>query len=266
MLTDPMIAATSGRIDSRWERRYRWNPFIAVRAFTYWSYQFTVKRSQNVLRVVNVVCGANSVFRAPVFAELIATDPPYVIDDMYWLAEIVRRGMGRVAYAHDARSWTIDPHRFGDWYRQTVRWCWGQFQSIRGHRLGCPLQRDPRTRLGVRISWFDVAYLALLADFLPYMAELVVLPVLAFVLRGWIDPLWFGLFFVAGSVFWIAVAAVALRKPRLVVLAPVLIGLDLVYRVAMLHALLKTIAKPRVEAHAWTSPPRFVLERVASGD
>jgi hypothetical protein len=36
---------------------------IAMRAFMYWSYQVTIKRGQNALRVVNVICGANSVYR-----------------------------------------------------------------------------------------------------------------------------------------------------------------------------------------------------------
>jgi hypothetical protein len=76
----------------------------------------TIKRGQNALRVVNVICGANSVFRARVFEQLISRDAPYAIDDMYWLAEVVRQRLGRIEYVHGARSWTIDPHRFGDWY------------------------------------------------------------------------------------------------------------------------------------------------------
>src|SRR5256714_6560169 len=158
MDADEGIAAASGRIDSVWDHARRWNPLIAMRAFMYWSYQTTIKRGQNALKVVNVICGANTVFRAQVFQELIQDDAPYAIDDMYWLAEIVRRRLGRIAYVHDARSWTIDPHRFGDWYRQTVRWSWGQFQSVRGHRLGTPIRRDPSSRLGLRFSWFHLAY------------------------------------------------------------------------------------------------------------
>jgi len=112
MNADWGIAAASGRVDSIWDHTRRWNPLIAMRAFTYWSYQITVKRGQNALRVVNVICGANSLFRADVFARLIRDDVPYAVDDMYWTAEIIRRRLGRVAYVHEARSWTIDPHRF----------------------------------------------------------------------------------------------------------------------------------------------------------
>jgi poly-beta-1,6-N-acetyl-D-glucosamine synthase len=261
MADDARIAAASGRIDSLWDFRRRWNALIAMRAFMYWSYQMTIKRGQNALRVVNVICGANTVFRASVFRQLIDEDAPYAIDDMYWVAEIVKRRIGRIAYVHDARSWTIDPHHFSDWYRQTVRWSWGQFQSVRGHRLGWPIRRSPDRRLGWRLSWFDVAYLALLLDWLPYMAEPLVIPPLIFLLRGVIDPLWFLAYYLGASVIWIGVAAIALRRPRLIILTPALIFLDLAYRAAMLHAIVKAIFVPTIQTCVWESPPRFELER-----
>ena len=254
---DERIVVASGRVDSLWNHSQRWNPFIAMRAFMYWSYQVTIKRGQNALRIVNVICGANSSFRAPVFAQLVKQDAPYAIDDMFWLAEIARRRLGRVAYVHAARSWTIDPHTFRDWYRQTVRWSWGQFQSVRGHRLGLPVRRDRGSRLGVRFSWFDFGYLALLVDWLPYMIEPFVFVPVAYLLRTWINPLWFLVAYVATSVLWIAVGAIALRKPRLALLAPAIMVLDLVYRVTMLHALVKTVVHPRVEVCVWDSPERF---------
>lgn len=260
MDADKRIAASSGRINSLWDNTRRWNALIAMRAFMYWSYQVTIKRGQNAFKVVNVICGANTLFRADVFAELIDIDVPYAIDDMYWLAEIVRRDLGRVEYVHNAQSWTIDPHNFRDWYRQTVRWSWAQFQSVRGHHLGNPVQRDRGRKLGIRFSWFDTAYLALLLDWLPYMLEpFLVIPVL-FLLRRWIDPLWLVGFYFLTSIAWIAVAAVALRKWRLLVLSPAILFLDLVYRITMIHACIKTVLEPTVEHCAWESPKRFELE------
>jgi poly-beta-1,6-N-acetyl-D-glucosamine synthase len=257
--SDHNIAVASGRIDSLSTRAQRWNPYIAMRAFMYWSYQVTIKRGQNALHVVNVICGANSAFRAPLFGELVRLDAPYAIDDMFWLAEIARRRLGRVAYVHDAKSWTIDPHTFRDWYRQTVRWSWGQFQSIRGHRLGSPIRRDRTKRLGIRFSWFDLAYLALLIDWLPYMLEPFIFLPVAYLLRGWINPLWLIAAYFATTMVWITVGATALRRPRLIVLAPAILALDLVYRLTMLHAFLKAVFKPRVEHCRWDSPERFEL-------
>jgi poly-beta-1,6-N-acetyl-D-glucosamine synthase len=257
---DESIAVASGRINSVWDHARRWNPLIAMRAFTYWSYQATIKRGQNALRVVNVICGANSVFRARVFEQLISSDAPYAIDDMYWLAEVVRQRLGRIEYVHAAQSWTIDPHRFGDWYGQTVRWSWGQFQSVRGHRLGLPLQPGAR-RFTLRFSWFDTAYLLLLVDWLAYAAEPFLIVPIAYFFRGWIDPFWFPVLYLAFSGGWILLAAAALRKWRLVVLAPVILALDIVYRVTMLHAVVKTIVRPRIETCRWDSPARFEVDQ-----
>ena len=260
MDADRGIAAASGRIDSTWEYVHRWNPYVAMRAFMYWSYQTTMKRGQSALRVVNVLCGANSVFRADILEQLIREDAPYAVDDMYWAAEIARRRLGRIEYVPDARSWTIDPHRFRDWYRQTVRWSWGQFQSIRGHRLGVPLRRDRRARLGWKLSWFDTAYALVLVDWIGYALEPLAIVPVAFLLRGWVDPLLFLVFFVAANSAWIALGAIALRNLRLVLLSPVLLLLDLVYRATMLHAAVKTVIKPTVESCRWDSPPRFELQ------
>jgi poly-beta-1,6-N-acetyl-D-glucosamine synthase len=264
MDAEPKIAAASGRIDSVWDYPRRWNVLIAMRAFMYWSYQTTIKRGQNAFKVVNVICGANTMFRADVFGRLIEDDAPYAIDDMYWLAEIVRQQLGRVAYVHEARSWTIDPHQFNDWYRQTVRWSWGQFQSIRGHRLGQPIARDQQSRFGFRFSWFDTAYLALLLDWAPYMLEPFLIPFVAYFLSGWIDPIWFLIYYLGMSYLWIGIASIALRKPRLIVLAPGILVLDLVYRVTMMHALVKTILRPTIATCKWDSPTRFDAEEVAS--
>jgi cellulose synthase/poly-beta-1,6-N-acetylglucosamine synthase-like glycosyltransferase len=258
---DGRVAVARGRIDSRWERDQRWNPYIAMRAFMYWSYQATVKRGQNALHLVNVICGANSLFRAEIFAALVEQDAPYAIDDMFWLAEIARRRLGRVAYVHAARSWTIDPHTFRDWYRQTVRWSWGQFQSVRGHKLGSFIRRDrSRGRFAIRFSWFDLGYLALLVDWLPYMLEPFVFAPAAYFFRRWVDPMWFVGAYLVTSVGWIMLAAAALRRPRLLVLAPAILVLDLIYRVTMLHALWKTIRQPSVEVCRWDSPERFVID------
>lgn len=256
---DKKIAAASGRIDSLWDSAHRWNPYIAMRAFMYWSYQVSIKRGQNALRVVNVICGANTVFRSDVFAQVIEDDVPYAVDDMFWVAEIVRLRLGRIAYVHQARSWTIDPHTFKDWYRQTVRWSWAQFQSVRGHHLLQPLVRSPERKSGWRVSGFNIAYLALIIDWFPYAIEpLLIVPLILFV-SSFVDPFWIAVYFVGTTGAWIGIGAIALRKPQLVVLAPILLLLDLVYRVTMIHAVVKAITQPRVERCRWTSPPRFAL-------
>ena len=83
---------------------------------------------------------------------------------------------------------------------------------------------------------------------------------LAWFCGRWFDPLWFLAFYVGSSIAWIAVAACALRKPRLLLLAPAILVLDLLYRMTMLHVVIKTIYRPRIEICRWDSPERFQTE------
>jgi len=90
------------------------------------------------------------------------------------------------------------------------------------------------------------------------LEPLLVVPAVVF-LRDWIDPIWWLVVYVVAGVAWISVAATALRKPRLVVLAPALLVLDAVYRVIMLHAAIKAVVSPTIEICKWESPERFTL-------
>jgi hypothetical protein len=100
----------------------------------------------------------------------------------------------------------------------------------------------------------------LLVDWLAYALEPVLIVPVAYWFKGWINPLWFAVLYIATSGAWIAFAAAALRKPRLVVFIPAILALDLVYRVAMLHAVVKTALRPRIDTCRWDSPTRFEVE------
>lgn len=240
------VAVVSGKVLSHWDEKHPWNIFVAMRAFTYWSYQITVKRGQDALHVVNIICGASSTFRSKVLDQLLTEDTPYAIDDMYWMAELVRKKLGRVCYEPRAESWTIDPYNFKSWYKQTVRWSWGQFQSIYGHRLGA------------RASWFDFTYLLLLLDWLLYLIEPFAIPALLYFQPIYpLDLSTILLFYVGMSAIWLGTAALALKRPRLFLFLPAILILDLFYRITMLHALIKTAREPRVARCVWKSPARL---------
>ena len=96
------------------------------------------------------------------------------------------------------------------------------------------------------------------------MFEPLLIPIIAVLLSGWIDPIWFLVYYLGMSYLWIGIAAVALKKPRLLVLAPGILVLDLVYRVTMMHALVKTILRPTIATCKWDSPTRFDAEEVVS--
>jgi hypothetical protein len=65
------------------------------------------------------------------------------------------------------------------------------------------------------------------------------------------------LLLLSGYTAWLTAAAIALRRPRLVLFVVPIIILDLVYRVIFVQALVKAIRQPTVGSCTWSSPQRF---------
>ncbi len=244
---DEDVVVTCGETRSDWRHEQRWNGWVGARALAYWRYGLLVKRGQAALRAVTVIPGANSMFRTDVMADLLVDDVRYVVDDTQWLLEIQTRRLGRVAYAPDALAHVQDPLTPGEWYRQTVRWMWGTFQGVRGHRVG-------RTW-----SWFSVTYSLQLLDWLLYVL-LWPLVLGTIVTRAAMDsPERLGLvlaIYLAGYVAWAIIGAIALRRWRLIPLFPYLIAMDWMQRAVTIHGAIRALRQPEAECR-WISPPRF---------
>ena len=239
----PHTAIVVGHNVTWWPYEKRWNPWLAKRAYAYWTYQATVRRVQSAGNVMNCISGSNSLYRVELLDRVLPDTPPYIVDDTYWLLETHRRGLGRVVYAPRARALLQDPTTLGDWYRQNLRWMWGTYQGIIGHRVGRTASR------------FDAAYLLLMAHWLYYLASGPL--TVALLATGIGGPLAL-LPLAAGYLAWVALAAWRLRSPRLVLFTPFIVAADLVYRVVMVHALVKAIRQPVVDRCVWTSPARLV--------
>jgi poly-beta-1,6-N-acetyl-D-glucosamine synthase len=238
------VAIVVGRTLTQWDSKRRWNIFLGLRTYAYWRYQVTIRRAQSAFNVMNCISGSNSMYRARLLDQVLVEETPYIVDDTYWTLETHRRKLGRIVYAPAAHAYLQDPTSFRAWYKQNLRWLWGTFQGIRGHRCGRPR------------SWFDVAYLMLMLDWAlyviggPVMLGLVATSVL------W-QPTWAFLGFGLGYLGWSTAAAFCTRKWRLVPMIPVFIVLDWVYRVVFLHAIVKAIREPTVRSCRWESPARY---------
>jgi cellulose synthase/poly-beta-1,6-N-acetylglucosamine synthase-like glycosyltransferase len=226
---------------------------VAGRAFSYWKFQLFIRRGQSALNVMNCISGSNSLYRTSLLRRLTADQIPYIVDDTYWTLETHRQRLGRIVYAPRATAWVQDPTTLREWYRQNLRWLWGTMQGIAGHRVGRRLTR------------FDVAYLGLILDWVLYVVFWPILLVVGFLAAGQ-DPLRFLGLFVAGYVLWCAIAAIAVRQWRLVVLAPTLIVMDWIQRVNFVHAFVRTVRQPRVESCRWDSPTRYSSEPASGAD
>ena len=240
----PGVGIVCGRTITRWDASTRWNVFVGSRAFAYWRYQAGLRRGQSAVNAMTCISGSNSVYRTSVLREVVVERTPYIVDDTWWTLETVRRGLGRIVYAPDARAWICDPLTLRDWWRQNVRWNWAMFQGIWGHRVG----RQPH--------WFDVAYVLLVLDWCLYVfAAPTFVAMIALTGRG--DPVRFALWYAVGVFSWVAVAATATRSWRLLVMTPAIVVIDWIYRITFLHALARAIRQPRVEICRWESPARY---------
>jgi poly-beta-1,6-N-acetyl-D-glucosamine synthase len=237
-----------GKTITNWTDDLKWNPWIAARAYSYWRYQVTVRRGQDAFNALNCISGSNSMYRSTVLGQVLVEQTPYIVDDTYWVLEVQRRKLGRVRYAPEAEAFIQDPTNGREWYKQNLRWLWGTCQGIVGHRVG-------RVR-----SWFDFWYVSLIFDWILYALLWPVLIVTALV-AGWIAPLtlatWIGL----GYALWGVAAAIALKKPRLVLFIPFIFLFDWLYRINFLHAAFKTARQPTVTSCKWESPTRYDTER-----
>jgi poly-beta-1,6-N-acetyl-D-glucosamine synthase len=244
----PGVVVVCAKTASDWGRAQRWNPIVATRAFGYWKYQAFVRRGQSALGVMNCISGSNSVYTSAFLREVLRPDTPYVVDDTYWVLEAHRRKLGRVVYCPTATAHIQEPTTIASWYKQNLRWLWGTFQGVIGHKVGR------------RATRFDVAYVGLILDWLLY--ALITPAILGFLVAANLDDPThlgrIGLYYFAGYVAWSAAGAIALRKWRLLVLSPALLVIDWITRVNLIHAAIKAIRQPTAECR-WESPARYAV-------
>ncbi|MFX0593876.1 glycosyltransferase [Melissospora conviva] len=241
-LTD-RTAIVVGHNVTWWPQERRWNVWLAKRAYSYWNYQIFIRRVQSYFNVMNCISGSNSLYRTELLDILLPQQPPYIVDDTYWVLETHRRGLGEVVYAPRAVAQLQDPTNLRDWYKQNLRWLWGTFQGIIGHRVGR------------QVSRFDYAYVLLMLHWALYVLGM---PLTIALLAGAGPGLLPGvLLLLAGHGIWVSLAAWRLRRPQLVLLIPAILFADMVYRVIFVHALVKAIREPTVDRCVWDSPERI---------
>ena len=245
---DADTAIVVGRTCTLWPRSLRWNPLVAYRAFAYWFYQLTIRTPQSWVNALNCISGSNSTYRTDVLRKVLVETTPYIVDDTYWVLETHRLRLGRIRYGRRAWAWIQDPTTIRDFYKQNLRWLWGTNQGIVGHKVGAGILRG-------RTSVFETLYAVLIAHWVTYLLALPMLIALA-VVQG--PTIVVALVLGRWLVFYalLMAASIQLRHFHLVLFAPALILLDLLFRVIWIHAVVKTIRQPTVTACVWDSPAR----------
>ena len=243
-VTSSDVAIAVGRNITEWPESRRWNVWLAVRAYSYWCYQLTLRSVQSAFNVMNCISGSNSLYRVEVLNQVLTGRTPYIVDDTFWTLETHRLQLGKIVYAPHAAALIQDPTTFHDWYKQNLRWMWGTFQGILGHQIGAQFTR------------FQVAYAILITEWLMYIAGA---PLLIWLVgRAGMHNLPLELvLLVAGYAPWVVASAIALKRPRLVLFIPAILAADMLFRVVMVHALVKAFRQKPVRSCVWESPKRF---------
>jgi cellulose synthase/poly-beta-1,6-N-acetylglucosamine synthase-like glycosyltransferase len=251
-LSAPGVAAVGGQVVSAWPRvgRLAWNPWVAARSWATWRTQFVLVQGQSVLGVRQHLSGASTGYQAAVLDRVVSTTTPYIVDDTYWCREIQREGLGRIEYDARAVATVQEPTTLRQLWKQDLRWAWGTWQGVLGHRIGL---RPTRVDAGFWLSMLDLGLFVLLWPVLAVgaaVAGISLTDALAYYLAGYA---------VCG-----VVAALVRGNARMVVLWPAFAVYDWLYRIVVVVALVKAIRQPRVERCTWVSPTRYTAEPALS--
>jgi cellulose synthase/poly-beta-1,6-N-acetylglucosamine synthase-like glycosyltransferase len=249
---DRECAIAVGKNLTNWPENKKWNIWIAARAYSYWTYQITNRYIQSMYNVMNCISGSNSVYRTEVLDKVLLKDTPYIVDDTFWTLETHRQKLGTIRYSPKARAWLQDPTNLRDWYKQNLRWMWGTFQGIFGHKIGTKADKFNLTYLALMLDWALYIFSAPLTLFIMWQAGLKNLPITLLLLM-------------LGYAVWVTAAAIGLRKPRLILFLPAIVVVDFLFRWIMVHGLIKAIKQPTVESCVWNSPTRFEAQASMQG-
>lgn len=241
---DRDCAISVGKNLTDWPDHKKWNVWLASRTYGYWAYQLTARYIQSTYNVMSCISGSNSLYRTEVLDRVLPKKTPYITDDTYWTLETHRLKLGSIKYSTKARALLQDPTNFRDWYKQNLRWMWGTFQGILGHKVGSKTDK------------FNMSYVALMADWVIYIISgpLTLFIIWQAGLRNL--PLELLLLF-AGYLVWVGAATIGLKRPRLLLFLPAIVVIDFVFRWIMVHGLIKALRQRTVESCIWESPKRF---------
>jgi cellulose synthase/poly-beta-1,6-N-acetylglucosamine synthase-like glycosyltransferase len=242
---------------------------IAYRARLYVAVQLLNKYGQASRRVnvVSIVPGFASMYRTDILDQIDIAAPGLVIEDFNMTFEVHAKKLGRIAYRPGtAVAYTQDPDAWNDYLRQIKRWSLGFWQTVRLHRM--------------RVGRFWFALAAQVTELVcSSLTLLLMLPLLLFAIYcqtlastygvpelmgreiiGTLTPqiVFFG--FLIPDLLLTVLAACALHRPGLLLLAPLLPLLRLVDAFVCLRSL--AAARRTRSTGQWVSPGRREAEQV----
>jgi cellulose synthase/poly-beta-1,6-N-acetylglucosamine synthase-like glycosyltransferase len=263
----PDVVAVAGRVRCLLEPPPRtWNGrfLIGYRSRLYAGTQLLVKFGQAAkwANVVSIVPGFASMYRTDILHRINITAPGLVIEDFNMTFELHAKNLGRIAFHPNAAvAFTEDPDTWHDYMNQIRRWTLGYWQTVRRHGLHIGRFWTALTLQIAELISSSIMLLTMLASMLfavysetlanrygnPKVMGLEVIGTLAprYVLFGFLLP------DLALTVF----AAIVLRRPGLLLLAPLFPFMRIVEAYVCLRAIPRSALRTRSNGR-WISPTR----------
>jgi biofilm PGA synthesis N-glycosyltransferase PgaC len=258
---DPRIVATASNVNILPGRRLLgW-----VQRYEY-LISYHIKKAHNAFNIEYIIGGIGSMFRRSVLDEVGLYDTNTMTEDIDLTLKIIAQKGNRtqrLAYAHDAITYTEAVPSFRSLVRQRYRWKYGRLQTFyKNYRLF--FSRDRKHSLG--LSWFFLP-LALWQEVLFLVEPLIVTVVIAvtiyfrspwtllsamIIVSGWVIANILGTVHLS----WRGKALLSLMAPLMYVflyIVSVVEYLALLQAIVGLPRLPKSISGERV---TWTSPER----------
>jgi biofilm PGA synthesis N-glycosyltransferase PgaC len=266
LFDDPDVVAVAGRAKCLLDpppRTRVGRVLVAYRARLYAVAQLLVKYGQAArwANVVPIVPGFASMYRTDVLSQIDIAAPGLVIEDFNMTFEVHAHKLGRIAFRPDAAvAFTQDPDIWRDYVNQIRRWTLGYWQTLRLH--------------GMHIGKFWVALALQIAELISSSVVLLVtLPLMVFAvysqtladtygnpevmgheLVGTLGPQYVVLGFLLPDLLLTVFATIALRRPSLLLFAPLFPLLRLVEAYICLRSI--PMALRTRSSGAWVSPTR----------
>ena len=230
---DPGVVAVAGRVRCQLDpppRTFAGRILVNYRARLYAVVQLLVKYGQAArwANVVPIVPGFASMYRTDVLSCIDITAPGLVIEDFNMTFEVHAKRLGRIAFhPNRAVAYTQDPDDWKSYLSQIRRWTLGYWQTVRRHGvhahkfwlvLGCQIAELLSSSV-VILSMMPLMLYALYTD---YLADTLGYPSLAGLqLIGTLQPHHVIEGFLIPDLALTIFAAIALRRPSMLLLAPV---------------------------------------------
>ncbi len=268
LFNEPGVVAVAGRVKCLWDpppRTAMGRLLVSYRSRLYAVVQLLVKYGQAArwANVVSIVPGFASMYRTDILHRIDITAAGLVIEDFNMTFDVHAKKLGRIAFRPNcAVAYTQDPDTWHDYRNQIRRWTLGYWQTVRRHGL----RHVGRFWVSLTLQVFElITSSIILLSMLPLMAFEIYTETLArryggvivagHEVVGTLAPRFVVLGFLVPDLALTIFAAIALRRPSLLLLAPVFPFLRFVDAYVCLRSIPPSVWRTRSNGR-WISPTR----------